>query len=100
MKKINEKVKVMLAFLVGTLAGSILGVLFAPAKGIATRKQLVSRTPDLEADLRKKMKDDADAIRTRAKQMERYTQVKVQNAKNSIKQKTGTLKHKMAVQEN
>jgi gas vesicle protein len=100
MNKMNEKVKVMLAFLVGTLAGSILGVLFAPDKGIATRKQLVSRTPDLEADLRKKMKDDADAIRTRAKQMERYTQVKVQNAKNSIKQKTGTLKHKMAVQEN
>jgi gas vesicle protein len=100
MNKMNEKVKVMLAFLVGTLAGSILGVLFAPAKGTATRKQLVSRTPDLEADLRKKMKDDADAIRTRAKQMERYTQVKVQNVKNSIKQKTGNLKHKMAVQEN
>lgn len=95
MNKIN--VKIMLAFLVGTLTGSILGVLFAPANGSATRKLLVNRAPDLEADLRKKMKDDADIIRTRAKQMERYTQVKVQNTKNSVQQKAGTLKHKMAV---
>jgi gas vesicle protein len=82
-EKENNSSKVIVAFLVGALAGSLLGVLFAPARGSVTREKLVSRTPDPEADLRKKMKEDAEFIRRRAKQMEHYTQDKSHNLKNS-----------------
>jgi gas vesicle protein len=82
-EKGNNSSKVVAAFLVGALVGSLLGVLFAPARGSVTREKLVSRPFDPEADLRKKMKEDAEVIGRRAKQMEHYTHDKSQNRKNN-----------------
>lgn len=78
-EKENNSSKVVAAFLVGALAGIILGVMFAPAQGRMTRHKLTNATPDPEADLRQKMKDDAEVLRRRAKQMERYTRAKQTN---------------------
>ncbi len=43
--------KVMLGLLAGVAIGATLGILFAPDKGVETRRKIVSKKEDLEDEL-------------------------------------------------
>jgi len=55
--------KVLLGFLAGAFAGSILGVLFAPDKGAETRRKISEKTGDLTEALKEKVSDFAEDMK-------------------------------------
>jgi len=61
MKNSIESGKVVLAMVIGVLAGAAIGVLFAPYKGSRTRNRLVRRAKILAKDLKKKKKEEENA---------------------------------------
>ena len=61
MKNSIETGKIVLAMMVGMLAGAAIGVLFAPYKGSRTRNRLVRRAKILAKDLKKKKKEEENA---------------------------------------
>lgn len=61
MKNSIETGKVVLAMMVGVLAGAAMGILFAPYKGSRTRNRLVRKAKILAKDLKKKKKEEENA---------------------------------------
>jgi gas vesicle protein len=55
--------KVLLGFLAGAFAGSILGVLFAPDKGTETRRKISRKTADMSDALKEKVRDFAEDMK-------------------------------------
>jgi gas vesicle protein len=55
--------KVLLGFLAGAFAGSILGVLFAPDKGTETRRKISRKTADMSDALKEKVHDFAEDMK-------------------------------------
>jgi gas vesicle protein len=55
--------KVLLGFLAGAFAGSILGVLFAPDKGTETRRKISEKTGDMAEALKEKVADFAEDMK-------------------------------------
>jgi gas vesicle protein len=49
--------KVFLGLLAGLAAGAVLGVLFAPDKGVETRKKISKKSKDLVDDVKNKYDD-------------------------------------------
>lgn len=43
----NQNAKILVAFLVGAAAGASLGILFAPDKGVETRRKIKEKFEDL-----------------------------------------------------
>ncbi|MDD3320596.1 MAG: YtxH domain-containing protein [Paludibacter sp.] len=62
--------KVLLGVVAGAAAGAILGVLFAPAKGAATRRLIAQKTEKQAEDLKEKFNDFIDHV------TEKYSQAK------------------------
>lgn len=54
--------KVVLALVVGAAAGAVLGILFAPAKGSETRKELTGKGEELKESIKEKFNDFLDDI--------------------------------------
>lgn len=54
--------KVVLALLAGAAAGAALGILFAPAKGSETRKELSGKGEDLKESIKEKFNEFLDDI--------------------------------------
>ncbi|HTA83813.1 MAG TPA: YtxH domain-containing protein [Bacteroidia bacterium] len=63
MENSNDSGKVLGALLVGAVMGGVLGILFAPAKGSETRKQLTGETDDIT----KSLKETFDTLLKEAK---------------------------------
>ena len=58
MNNSNDTGKIIVALLAGAAIGGILGVLFAPDKGCATRKKLFNGAKDLADDLKEKVQEE------------------------------------------
>ena len=84
--------KVLLGVLAGLAAGAVLGILFAPDKGKKTRSKLIGGAKDLADDLTKKIKNEANALRNKAAELEGFAEDKLNDIKNNVKQKADTLK--------
>lgn len=54
--------KVVLALLAGAAAGAALGILFAPAKGSETRKELTGKGAELKESIMEKFNEFLDDI--------------------------------------
>jgi len=57
-----SKGKVLLGLLAGVAAGAMLGILFAPDKGSATRKKIVRKGEDYADELKDKFNDIVEDI--------------------------------------
>ena len=85
--------KVIGALLVGALAGAALGILFAPNKGSKTRGRLIGGAKDLANDLKKKMKNEASALRNKAEELEGLAEDKIANLADSVKEKATAMRN-------
>ena len=79
--------KVLLGVLVGAVTGATIGVIFAPHKGSETRNLLANNAKGLARDLKNKVKDEAESLRSKALEMEGTAKDKVQDFANNIRQK-------------
>ena len=83
--------KVIAAFVVGALAGAALGVLFAPHKGSKTRRKLMTGAQGLAEDVKKKVTEEATALRAKADELENIAKEKISNLTNTVQQKADTV---------
>ena len=73
--------KVVLGTVAGLAIGGILGILFAPAKGSATRQQMMDRGNDYADELKAKYNDFADTISEKYNNGKEFAQVVAENGK-------------------
>jgi gas vesicle protein len=57
-----EQGKVVLGVLAGVTAGAILGILFAPDKGVKTRKKIMDKGEDYAEELKDKFNELLDTV--------------------------------------
>jgi gas vesicle protein len=88
MDNLNGTGKLIGALVVGVLAGAALGVLFAPAKGSKTRSNIIDGAKDLADSIKKKMTDEAAALRKKAEEFENMAKEKMDDVFDNVKQKT------------
>ncbi|MEO5946757.1 MAG: YtxH domain-containing protein [Chitinophagaceae bacterium] len=87
MTKSKDTATIIEALLVGALAGAVVGILFAPAKGSKTRNKIKSGAKDMAGDLKRKLKGEAKALRNKVEELEEFTAKNVNDLTGSIKQK-------------
>ncbi|MDX9919777.1 MAG: YtxH domain-containing protein [Paludibacter sp.] len=87
MDNLNGTGKLIGALVVGALAGAALGILFAPDKGSKTRSNIIDGAKDLTGDIKKKMTDEAAALRKKADELERMAKEKVEEVFDNVKHK-------------
>ena len=63
MKCQENQGRVMGALLVGAVIGGALGILFAPDKGVDTRRKIADRSGDLTDSLKEKLNDFIDEVK-------------------------------------
>jgi gas vesicle protein len=92
MENSNDTGKVIGALLLGALVGAAFGVLFAPDKGSQTRNKLIGGAKGLAEDLKKKIKEEASALRNKAEELEVLAEDKLSDMTKDIKQKVDAMK--------
>ena len=87
----NGTAKVIGAVIAGTVAGLVLGVLFAPDKGSKTRSRLAGSAKDLADDLKYKMREEANELRIKAEELEAQADKKLDGLASKIKMKANSI---------
>jgi gas vesicle protein len=90
MENSNVTGKVIGAIMIGTLLGATIGLLFAPYKGSRTRNRIARKSKDLAS----KMKDEANSLLSKAEELERLAEKKIQNITSKAKESVDSLKYK------
>lgn len=85
MENLNGTGKIISALFLGALVGAALGVLFAPEKGSTTRSNIAEGAKDLTSDIKKKIKEEVDALRKKAERLEDLVEEDVEDLTNNIK---------------
>jgi gas vesicle protein len=87
MDNLNVTGIVLGALVVGALTGATLGILFAPDKGSRTRSNIVNGAKDMTNDIKKKLTDEAAALRKKAEELEALAKEKMEDITNNVKHK-------------
>ena len=84
-KKKIDSLKVISALVLGTLIGSVIGLLCAPEKGSNTRFRLMNGAKDMAEDLKRKMKSQGSSFRNKAASLHQTAEEKLNDLTNSTK---------------
>ncbi len=87
MDNLNVTGIVLGALVVGALTGATLGILFAPDKGSKTRSNIVNGAKDMTDDIKKRLTDEAAALRKKAEELEELAKEKMDDITNNVKHK-------------
>lgn len=79
--------KVALGVLAGLAAGAVLGILFAPDKGVKTRKKISGGAKDIKDKVKKAAKE----LSKKAEEMKDVAVEKFNSVENTAKQKANAL---------
>ena len=93
MENSRQTGKMVLAAIAGAAAGAAIGILFAPHKGSKTRKMIVNRAKNVADDVRMKLKEEANALRARAEELEVMAKDRKGEMPENLKTKPEMLKH-------
>jgi gas vesicle protein len=83
--------KVLLGLLAGVAAGALLGVLFAPDKGTATRKKITKKSEDYVDSLKEKFNEFLDTIGEKVEEIKddvENVKIKAETVKKDLKSTT------------
>lgn len=76
----------VLGVLAGLATGAVLGILFAPDKGVKTRRRIAGGAKDLADELTKKIKDEVSSLRHKASELEAKGEEKLAGMSNNVSQ--------------
>ena len=83
------------AVALGVLAGTALGVLFAPNKGRKTRKKIAGNTSRMAKDVKKKVTDEVKSLKKKAVKLEKKAENILTDFKNGIEENATNLEKKV-----
>lgn len=92
MKRLKSVENIVGALMAGAVLGAAMGLLFAPNKGSKTRRNMANSASDSVKSLKKKMKKETKALRSKANDLIEYAEDKVDNAANVVIKKAESLK--------
>ena len=81
MENSNNAVKLMGALLIGASIGGALGILFAPDKGIKTRKKITRKSENITDDLEEKFNNFLKEIKKEVETVKSKTNEFIENGK-------------------
>lgn len=84
-KNIMKSVKVIFGILIGIAGGTLLGLLFAPEKGSATRKRILNKGEDYADGLKSKLESVLDSVAEKYDATWNEAQVIVNDGKEKFK---------------
>ncbi len=88
MENSNDTVKVIGSVLLGSIVGAAIGVLFAPHKGSKTRRMLMNGAEDISDEIKSANKEEIQALRVKADELENMASEKITSLSNSFKKNT------------
>ncbi len=88
-----NSVKLVAGILLGAAAGAMLGVLFAPDKGVETRKKISKKGSDLTGSLKEKFNDFVDSVSENYEDAKDNVKDGWQNIKGKGKEKANAMKN-------
>ena len=92
--------KILLGVLAGVSAGALLGILFAPDKGSATRKKISKKGQDYADDLQEKFagfmantKENAESAKEKSKDFVDHVKTRYDGATKEVKSVVSEIRH-------
>ena len=83
------------AVALGVLAGTALGVLFAPNKGSKTRKKIAGNATKMAKDVKKKVTDEVKSLKKKAIKLEKKAENILTDFKNGVEENATNLEKKV-----